>query len=382
VESEILLFAPPPPTRGFSRKRTWASGVPHPVGSFFRSCSATRRTSIHRRAVPRGHGLDRVDSRAACFPAIRGRPEAKISRDGAEVPGEVQTPRGKSVVPELTVYWFVSAEGVAATHGQMFVRDAWNRVVRARADRWAYVLLQTDASDGEAAALARMQGVLDATLPAFQKPLKPARAAGGGVPPGCIQFPAPGAQTCGGASSALGGRSLAAIRRASAAVAARKVKCTPSRRIFRSEILRFSGRRSTLRGLDVSERSRLRVSDRRERPAVRVAARGGVGHGRRARVSRGVGVHAAHAARGARAGGRVDRGRPARGGGRGGGAETEGRGTRNSERRAETGTCEFAGADIESDVRPARNPRARGIARAARLPARQPAGALNRESAP
>jgi hypothetical protein len=53
----------------------------------------------------------------------------------------------------------------------MFAHDAWNRVAHARADRWAYVLLQTDASDGEPAALARMQAVLDATLPAFQRPL-------------------------------------------------------------------------------------------------------------------------------------------------------------------------------------------------------------------
>ena len=43
--------------------------------------------------------------------------------------------------------------------------------MHARADRWAYVLMQTDATDGEAAALQRMQAVLDATLPAFQKPV-------------------------------------------------------------------------------------------------------------------------------------------------------------------------------------------------------------------
>jgi len=51
------------------------------------------------------------------------------------------------------------------------VRDAWRRVVRGRADRWAYVLMQTDAADGEAAALARMQAVLDGTLPVFQRPI-------------------------------------------------------------------------------------------------------------------------------------------------------------------------------------------------------------------
>jgi hypothetical protein len=49
--------------------------------------------------------------------------------------------------------------------------DGWNRLFHARADRWAYVLLQTDADDGEPAALTRMQTVLNHTLPVFQKPV-------------------------------------------------------------------------------------------------------------------------------------------------------------------------------------------------------------------
>jgi hypothetical protein len=43
-------------------------------------------------------------------------------------------------------------------------------VAHARADRWAYVLMQTDATAGEAAALANMQAVLNETLPIFQRP--------------------------------------------------------------------------------------------------------------------------------------------------------------------------------------------------------------------
>ena len=54
-----------------------------------------------------------------------------------------------------------------------FQRDR-DRVVHARADRWAYVLMQTDARDGEAAALGRMQAVLNQTLPVFAR----GRAAG------------------------------------------------------------------------------------------------------------------------------------------------------------------------------------------------------------
>jgi hypothetical protein len=48
--------------------------------------------------------------------------------------------------------------------------SAVDRLCRLRTNRWAYVLVQTTAFDGETAALARLQTVLDQTLPAFEKP--------------------------------------------------------------------------------------------------------------------------------------------------------------------------------------------------------------------
>ena len=72
-------------------------------------------------------------------------------------------------IQAIVAYWFVSADGVVATHWQRFFRDAWNRVRHGRVDRWAYVLMQADAADGEAAALARIQTVLWETLPVFQR---------------------------------------------------------------------------------------------------------------------------------------------------------------------------------------------------------------------
>ncbi|HEY5079979.1 MAG TPA: hypothetical protein VII43_09030, partial [Opitutaceae bacterium] len=56
-----------------------------------------------------------------------------------------------------------------ATHWERISRDAWDRVARGRSDRWAYVVVQTGDSDGEPAALARIQAILDGTLPVFQK---------------------------------------------------------------------------------------------------------------------------------------------------------------------------------------------------------------------
>ena len=70
-------------------------------------------------------------------------------------------------MPQLIAYWFVGGVTVEATYWRRLARDAWNRVMHARADRWAYVLMQTDARDGEAAALDRMQAVLNQTLPVF-----------------------------------------------------------------------------------------------------------------------------------------------------------------------------------------------------------------------
>ena len=84
-------------------------------------------------------------------------------------PFEVQTPRGAVVVPQLIVYWFVGGDTVESTYWRRLARDAWNRVLHARADRWAYVLMQTDSRDGEAAALERMQTVLNQTLPVFAR---------------------------------------------------------------------------------------------------------------------------------------------------------------------------------------------------------------------
>jgi hypothetical protein len=56
---------------------------------------------------------------------------------------------------------------VEPTYWKRLVRDAWNRVVHARADRWAYVLMQSGAMDGDEAALKRMEAVLERALPAF-----------------------------------------------------------------------------------------------------------------------------------------------------------------------------------------------------------------------
>jgi hypothetical protein len=83
---------------------------------------------------------------------------------------EVSTSKGRVVVPQLVAYWFIGARASVATLGERMWTDALDRVARAGGNRWAYVLLQTDASAGEAAALAQMEEVLRQTMPTFARP--------------------------------------------------------------------------------------------------------------------------------------------------------------------------------------------------------------------
>jgi exosortase len=180
VERELL-----PADTGYSRKNYVS--VADASKQVFLSVvlSGRDRTSIHRPElclVGQGWTIEGATERAfrtgAGGGADGGGAVDSVAGEGAAFPAtvlrvrrEVETARGRVVVPQLVAYWFVGGDAIVATHGRRLALDAWNRVVHARADRWAYVLMQTDAGDGEAAALARMQAVLGSTLPVFQPPV-------------------------------------------------------------------------------------------------------------------------------------------------------------------------------------------------------------------
>ncbi len=164
VEREIL-----PPDTGYSRKIYVPLADPTRGVFFSIVLSGRDRTSIHRPElclVGQGWTIERSELHRFAYPAAMG--GNGFSATVLHVRREVTTPRGPVVVPQLVSYWFVGSDSVVATHWQRFAADAWNRLRHWRADRWAYVLLQTDAGDGDAAALARMQAVLSRTLPAIQ----------------------------------------------------------------------------------------------------------------------------------------------------------------------------------------------------------------------
>jgi len=169
IEREIL-----PPDTGFSRKLYVP--VADPTHAVFLSIvlSGRDRTSIHRPElclVGQGWTLRDPGSHRFTYP---DRPSGSFPATLLRVQREVITARGRETVPALVAYWFIGGDRVVATHWQRILDDGWKRVRYGRADRWAYVLMQTDARGGEVAALERMQAVLNQTLLSFQpRPQRP-----------------------------------------------------------------------------------------------------------------------------------------------------------------------------------------------------------------
>ncbi|MDD2763088.1 MAG: exosortase/archaeosortase family protein [Opitutaceae bacterium] len=167
VERAIL-----PPDTGFSRRSYTA--VQDRAQQVFVSIvlSGHDRTSIHRPElclVGQGWTIrGRFEHHFDYPPAGRTAIPATILR----VQREVVLPHGggRAVMSSLVAYWFVGRERVVATHWERVGWGAFDRLRHLQSHRWAYVLVQTSANDGEAAALARLQAVLDQTLPVFQKP--------------------------------------------------------------------------------------------------------------------------------------------------------------------------------------------------------------------
>lgn len=166
AEVTALERAVLPADTGFSRRSyVHVQGAAHTV--FFSIVLSGRdRTSIHRPEICLvGQGWTIRDARAITMPWREG---AESSLPATLLRTELVEWKTGRRLPALTVYWFVNRDGVVATHWQRFWRDAWNRVRHGRADRWAYVLVQADAFDGEAAALARIQAVLAEVWPAVR----------------------------------------------------------------------------------------------------------------------------------------------------------------------------------------------------------------------
>ena len=176
IEREVL-----PPDTGFSRKyyvslhnlndRVYLSIV----------LSGRDRTSIHRPEiclVGQGWTINGRLAHEFAWSANKSTKDKATVQSSAAIPAtvlrierEVTTKRGDKVkVPALFAYWFVGADRVVATHWERIMYTSLDRLRHLQAHRWAYVVVQTSALDGETAALNRMQTILNGTLPLFEEP--------------------------------------------------------------------------------------------------------------------------------------------------------------------------------------------------------------------
>ncbi len=166
VERAIL-----PPDTGYARKNYVS--VQDRTHQVYLSIvlSGRDRTSIHRPELCLvGQGWTIQGRRAHAF-RYPGPGPASIPATVLRVEREV-TPRPgqRMVVPSLVAYWFVGRGRVVATSWERVLWGTIDRLRHLQGHRWAYVVVQTTAFDGDAAALARLQAVLDQTLPAFEPP--------------------------------------------------------------------------------------------------------------------------------------------------------------------------------------------------------------------
>jgi exosortase len=171
VEREVL-----PSDTGFSRK-TYVSLLDRRVQVFLSIVLSGRdRTSIHRPEICLvGQGWTITGRKQHAFRRPDD-PKARVPATILRIEREVTTTRGEKIkVPAVFAYWFVGADKVVGTNTERVVLTSFDRLRHLQAHRWAYVVAQTLAPDGEEAGLARIQAVLDGTLPAFQEPLPAGR---------------------------------------------------------------------------------------------------------------------------------------------------------------------------------------------------------------
>lgn len=168
VEREVL-----PADTGFSRKNYVSLRDRRHQVFLSIVLSGRDSSSIHRPElclVGQGWTIAGRLEKNFAWPQSGGTPRPAIPATVLRIEREATTARGERVrVPALFAYWFVGSDRVVASNTERVIYSAMDRLRHLQAHRWAYVVVQTHALDGEAAALARLQSVLDGALPGFQQ---------------------------------------------------------------------------------------------------------------------------------------------------------------------------------------------------------------------
>jgi exosortase len=157
VERSIL-----PPDTGYSRRLYASLDKPGELVFFSVVLSGRDRSSIHRPELCLvGQGWS-IEGSSECVFRLSGLPaggfRASLLKVRRQLPGKAP---GE---PELVAYWFVGSGEILATQGARMWHDALTRL-SGKPERWAYILVQTGAADGEAAAFGRLQQMVDGVMP-------------------------------------------------------------------------------------------------------------------------------------------------------------------------------------------------------------------------
>ena len=160
-----------PEDTGFSRKNYVSLADKNQQVFLSIVLSGRDRTSIHRPEICLvGQGWTIRRATPHRFPVAAAAGARAMPATVLHIDREVTTRRGeKAILPALYAYWFVGSDRVVGTHWERILQSTVDRLRTFQNHRWAYVVVQTHALDGEAAALKRMQEVIEATLPTFQE---------------------------------------------------------------------------------------------------------------------------------------------------------------------------------------------------------------------
>jgi EpsI family protein len=158
VEVTALERETLPPDTGYARKTYLRLSRPEEQVFFSIVLSGRDRTSIHRPElclVGQGWTIRSRETRA-----LRLAPGEEIAVTLLRIEHATIAPDGShGVATALFAYWFAGVDTLTATHRAMLWRSALDRLRRGRADRWAYVVAQTPAADGDDEAWARLESV-------------------------------------------------------------------------------------------------------------------------------------------------------------------------------------------------------------------------------
>lgn len=163
IERQVL-----PEDTGFSRK-SYRNVLDGSYVATSIVLSGKDRSSIHRPELClTGAGWRIVDSFKHTF-EVEGAPDGittTVLRLETEVPDGLG---GVVPVESLFAYWFVSGTGMASSHTERRLKLMFDRLIRFRSHRWAYVFVQTQVYDDQLdKALARASEIISGTVPEFQ----------------------------------------------------------------------------------------------------------------------------------------------------------------------------------------------------------------------